>query len=249
MLGESEVDSLSLYNEDNYGISSICSEFSRRVNERPSAEYKVVVWGGCVANCAEDSLSEAVYDIRDRIISFLYFPSRTKGGVVMRPLYFKGNRNGSCVYPNLRNLTLPLLRYSSLSFSVKSFGYEVPSLEHLAFITSDSRIESISPEWTDLSIPERILIEHPRIKSIQIVFGLFSKPMVMNPIISFYPPQMLGWEVCRVLFLGIRQQHDNSPFAKLSSDLLRMIIGMINHSWIVKVYPSPPMSIENESIL
>ena len=77
--------------QSNYDVTDTCGAF-RRHQGLGRALHEVVVWGGIVANCAEDGLSLVIDQNAATLESLCYCPDRTKGGVLVRPKYYQGDR-------------------------------------------------------------------------------------------------------------------------------------------------------------
>eukprot|EP00906_Rhabdomonas_costata_P006591 RCo009600 len=102
---------------------------------------RVVVWGGGVLNCGESALTEMLSAISDQLELFIYFPAVTKGGLMARPRYFQGDREGQQAFPRLRCVAVPLraLLYGSLD----AWGYfPTPALRELFVLTDPPQVAS-----------------------------------------------------------------------------------------------------------
>lgn len=91
---------------------------------------ELVVWGGMVANCAEDALSRVVDCSAETLRSVTYCPDRTKGGVLIRPKYYQGDRCGRAVFPRLTDLAIRL----EPALLPVEFGWSTPELQHLRLL-------------------------------------------------------------------------------------------------------------------
>eukprot|EP00966_Prymnesium_polylepis_P230501 5333937-Prymnesium_polylepis.1 len=69
---------------------------------------ELIVWGGCVANCGEGTLSRLVDTNAAHLRSLIYMPTRTKGGVLIRPKYHCGDRGGRQSFPQLERMAIRL---------------------------------------------------------------------------------------------------------------------------------------------
>mmetsp|Transcript_80030 Transcript_80030/g.138912 ORF Transcript_80030/g.138912 Transcript_80030/m.138912 type:complete len:324 (+) Transcript_80030:83-1054(+) len=91
---------------------------------------ELVVWGGMVANCAEDALSRVVDSSSQTLRSVTYCPDRTKGGVLIRPKYYQGDRSGRAVFSRLTDLAIRL----EPALLPIEFGWTTPELQRLRLL-------------------------------------------------------------------------------------------------------------------
>jgi len=106
------------------------------------------VWGGIVANCAEHELSALVDENAASLRSVLYMPQRTKGGVLIRPKYYCGDRVGRTTFPVLKALAIRC----SPALLPADYGWVTPALEELTILVDpDVTCERDVARWLDLS--------------------------------------------------------------------------------------------------
>jgi len=91
---------------------------------------ELIVWGGCVANCGEGTLSRLVDTNAAHLRSLIYMPTRTKGGVLIRPKYHCGDRGGRQSFPQLERMAI---RLSPLVQPLQ-YGWETPALRELTLL-------------------------------------------------------------------------------------------------------------------
>mmetsp|Transcript_54947 Transcript_54947/g.170517 ORF Transcript_54947/g.170517 Transcript_54947/m.170517 type:complete len:330 (+) Transcript_54947:62-1051(+) len=134
---------LQFINSENYGFRTK----SRDVEE-------LVVWGGVVANCAEDCLSNVVDGCSEKLRRVVYCPDRTKGGCLIRPKYHEGDRGTSKVFPQLTDLTIRL--YPVLLPG--QYGWITPSLRRLRLlcvsVAKDRARDGRGHSLRDVNLPE-----------------------------------------------------------------------------------------------
>jgi len=67
---------------------------------------RLVVYGGNIWNGAESTLSQFISRNSDTLEEIIYTPGDTKGGSMIRPHYYKCNRDASLLFKNLKSVTL-----------------------------------------------------------------------------------------------------------------------------------------------
>ena len=67
------------------------------------------VWGGGVANAQEDTLSRRVDKNASTLQMVVYKPDHTKGGILIRPKYHRGDRRGLQTFPVLTHMSIRLV--------------------------------------------------------------------------------------------------------------------------------------------
>eukprot|EP00746_Dinoflagellata_sp_MGD_P005104 gnl/MRDRNA2_/MRDRNA2_109883_c0_seq1.p1 gnl/MRDRNA2_/MRDRNA2_109883_c0~~gnl/MRDRNA2_/MRDRNA2_109883_c0_seq1.p1 ORF type:complete len:343 (+),score=39.69 gnl/MRDRNA2_/MRDRNA2_109883_c0_seq1:79-1107(+) len=93
---------------------------------------KIVVWGGQVFNCGESDLSQLVDKNRHSLQELIYLPEETKGGVMIRPKYYQGDRRGVVAFPKLREMTIKLNSEDVLTSPF--FPWETVNLQHVRLV-------------------------------------------------------------------------------------------------------------------
>mmetsp|Transcript_14815 Transcript_14815/g.22306 ORF Transcript_14815/g.22306 Transcript_14815/m.22306 type:complete len:224 (-) Transcript_14815:126-797(-) len=181
---------------------------------------RMSVWGGVIANCGEDRVSELVYQSRDTLEVFLYYPRSTKGGVMVRPLYFQGNRCGRVVFSVLTELTMPwnAIKYT---MSLQKFGWITPKLKSLTILhPSTSPFQSV-----ELSSLLSITQEAPELEIIRIGIANYSDLNNIEEYATILPAVSLSWDKKRLLLLAMaKESHTSCPLAKLPKDTMRDIL-------------------------
>lgn len=66
----------------------------------------ISIWGCSVLNSDEDRLTQILWRNRLTLEKFVYLPTRTKGGVFPRPLYWNGDRMGRAAFPHVRHIMM-----------------------------------------------------------------------------------------------------------------------------------------------
>jgi len=115
---------------------------------------ELVVWGGIVANCGEDVLAKLVDACAAQLRRVVYCPDRTKGGCLIRPKYYLGNRGGKQTFPRLLELSIRL----EPVLLPRQFGWITPALRqlHLLCVTDaqDRRRNEHGHSLRDVRAPQ-----------------------------------------------------------------------------------------------
>lgn len=192
-----------------------------RSNHASARELRcLVVWGGMVANCAEDDLSQLVDESAEVLQSVLYCPTRTKGGALIRPKYHVGDRGGKVTFPVLTDLSIRL----SPVLLPRNYGWLCPNLLRLRLLcvvergrspataaTEEVRLPFVKQlkQWMGekekQGLAQQMLVHCPRLESItfslcQVEPGCGRKE---RDWITLLPPMPISWEVKRLLLLPI----------------------------------------------
>ncbi|CAB9529967.1 expressed unknown protein [Seminavis robusta] len=69
-----------------------------------STATDVTIWGGNLWNCGEHSASKLVQSRRKHLQRFIYLPEAHKGGRMVRPHYYRGDRGATMDFPSLQVL-------------------------------------------------------------------------------------------------------------------------------------------------
>lgn len=91
---------------------------------------EIDVWGGAVFNCGESALSRTIDSNASTLRSVTYKPDSTKGGVLVRPKYHRGDRSGTQDFPVLTDMAIrltPLIVPSSA-------GWRTPALRRFTLL-------------------------------------------------------------------------------------------------------------------
>jgi hypothetical protein len=228
-------------NNSLYGFA----ESRQRSNSRKSPMYKhVTVWGGVIANCGEDQVSDCVNNSRDTLESFTYFPASTKGGVMVRPLYCRGDRNGTVVFSALTDLTMPL-RALDWSETLTKCGWITPKLKSLCLLTP---YEVGVTSLTQIPILEGLLAEAPHLEQIRIATAEFGTPDVINVKISILPPAPISWEKKRLLLIALKKESMPAcPLASLPVDIMQYLFSMLGRAdWKIEYSKEDDVKEDND---
>jgi hypothetical protein len=206
---------------------------------------EINIWGGLIFNGGESDVSSVVYCSRNSLESFTYFPTRTKGGAMVRPLYYQGDRQGKCEFPNLKSLSMPL-HAMEFSQSLVAFGWITPSLKKLTLLKPDQSgdpEDSKQPEYYSLlllTLGQQLQRENPTLETITIAEANFDSPESKRTIVSLKMPTQLSRDKTTLMLLALAKENPNMcGLAGLSTDLIKCIYNMLSCSFQV-VYP-PPM--------
>lgn len=189
------------------------------------------VWRGSVLNGGESSLSSFAWNNKTTLETVCYAPLRTKGGVFIRPLYYRGDRGGNAEFPALRMLVL----------GARVFPHEYgwicrESLECLVYVSFGNMSYEIDARFL------KLLLSQGTYKSLRCVLfcpvtvetNLFTHPLA--PTIVAYPPIDTPWAIRRLLWLG-RSPNSQSPFfSQLPKDIIRKICSYLKCDWRIISY-------------
>jgi len=186
---------------------------------------RLIVWGGCVANIGEDNLSRFVDAGAEVLEHMTYIPDRTKGGVLIRPKYYRGDRGGQQVFPRLTELTI---RLSPVLLPLES-GWLMPGLQRLRLLVDvkgetlkggvPCALQSDLRTWLGLQrrrrcLPNVMMTACPELDSISIALGSTQdETQEQTDWFVMKPPRLVPWEVHRLLLLPIlhREQGGDRP--------------------------------------
>jgi hypothetical protein len=179
------------------------------VQRAASTIEEITVWGGCVANCAESSLSRLVDKHAATLRQVTYIPERTKGGVLVRPKYHRGDREGNQNFPLLESLEIRL----SPSIQPFEYGWNTPALRELT-LSIDLASQRSPPSAASLARVldvrdpghgyARHLHEHcPSVEAVHVVVCRADDTRRSRlRLCSVRPPsEPVPWEVFRLLLL------------------------------------------------
>lgn len=94
---DAEACSILVLHCDGYG-----REICNKANEQRHTAVDVTIWGGWVLNCEESAVARLVRSQRENLRRFIYAPTRTKGGRMIRPHYT--DRSSRMTFPSLATL-------------------------------------------------------------------------------------------------------------------------------------------------
>ena len=214
---------LIVHNQDNYGLSEMVGSAA---GKKAGAIVDVTIWGGCSFNCGERSTSQLVQNHRESLLRFIYLPQSHKGGRMVRPLYDRGDRGSTSLFPALKTLGY----YEDCGTPFDAL-WIVPNLEKLYVFQGFSNGSStILDRWTtesidmDQTLPLRVLEESPRLQEIIVAVPNFSQPFRFH-VLRRLVPRPLTWKILRLLQLVLRKErHETCPMAMLPSALVDRIV-------------------------
>jgi len=192
---------------------------------------QLVVWGGEVANRAEDDLSKVVDRSAGTLRSVTYCPDRTKGGVLVRPKYYRGDRGGEQVFPQLTDLAIRL----EPVLLPREYGWITPGLRHLRLLCMthglqrsrdeyggkpDFRLPNrrciqawLGQERQELerqSLPQELLASCPNLESITIALAAAEdEDYTGTDWFLLLPAKPVPWSVHRLLLLAVLKPSDS----------------------------------------
>lgn len=226
---------------------------------------ELVVWGGVVANCGEDQLSQIVDSNRDCLRSITYCPETTKGGCLVRPKYHQRDRGGKEVFPQLTDMTIRL----EPTLLPEDYGWITPNLQRLRLLAVTSarcqelkvRIQSLR-KWLktgDGTFSEELLKACPNLESITVAFASIAEEDRREiDWIQLLPPQIVPWSVHRLILLAVlKPQHEltsegsmASPMSILNIQLANAVLGFLGRpAWVLKQNIIDPSEAERLQIL
>ena len=119
--------------------------YLRAATEAEPPLFRLVVWGGVVANGGEGILSCLVDNNSHTLQRVMYAPVRTKGGCLIRPKYYVGNRSGEQRFENLKELAIR----ADPGLLPRSYGWVTPNLNQLELLVSSSDVRETCQEDAD----------------------------------------------------------------------------------------------------
>ena len=196
----------------------------------------ITIWSGFIANCGESSLSSIVLKSCDTLTRFTYFPYRTKGGSMVRPLYCRGDRAGKVVFSNLQYLAMPC-HVIMWTHSLAPCGWITPSLKELSLIVphTEIRYDRILKNIQLIKDEASLHTENPTLKTINITSGNFDDPTATQTcLVKIECPVYLSTEIISLLLLVMTKERSTScRLAALPKDIIRYIFNMLHSSWQV----------------
>jgi len=203
-----------------------CEKFIHAVNEfdmdqhRPVSE--LIVWGGVVANCGEHTLSKIAFENAHILRSLVYCPDRTKGGALIRPGYFRGDRGFKMEFPKLTDMSIRL----SPALLPEEYGWITPELRRLRLLcvipalqrsrddsgrgSPDFRLPGFKSvnKWlsvnTQNALSCALFTACPKLESITLVLcSTADSTCSQTDWIELLPPKPLPWNIQRLLLLPV----------------------------------------------
>lgn len=190
---------------------------------------ELIVWGGCVANCGEDTLSSIVDRNASSLQHVVYCPDRTKGGVLIRPKYHRGDRGGKALFSSLVDLSIrlePVLlpqqlgwvtpglkRMRLLCVMRKSPRYTYSALEADGSSKLELPCRRALQQWLNTSepsgLPQQLLRACPDLESITFsICSTVDSSRTETDWIALLPPKPVPWSIHRLLLLPVLHSRD-----------------------------------------
>lgn len=265
---------LAITKTDNYGVGNAtrmwaASSDAAKANDvdagqagkltplsRRSPLEELVVWDANVANCAESALSRLVDAHAPTLRNVVYAPKRTKGGVLVRPKYHRGDRGGKQLFRALQSLQIRL----APPILPSQYGWTAPYLQELTLLVNcddvkwhvdaddfvahthgadvDGDHQAItcwqSAMWLDATqYPTQLHRDCPGLK--HITFALMHLPAAEGyvlPWVRLHPPCPVAWNIHRLLLLPILKPDPTAtktscPFSALNYDIVTVILHFV----------------------
>jgi len=230
---------------------------------------ELIVWGGVVANCGEDNLSSLVFKNSEILETVVYCPDRTKGGCLIRPGYFRGDRSLELEFGKLRDLSIRL----SPALLPQEYGWITPELRHLRLLsvitalqcsrdggnrgTSDSRLPDCHSlrRWLSVStkddLPCALLAACPKLESITIALcSTADTQCTQTDWIELLPPKPLPWSTQKLLLLPLLKPASQnkgavSPLSSLCLNIVKIIFAFLGRPrWQYRDHEVPVSIVE-----
>jgi hypothetical protein len=198
----------------------------------PSKETDVTIWGGDLFNCGESDVSRLVFERREHLKRFVCIPQNQnqnhKGGRMIRPHYYRGDRTSTMTFPSLKTLG-----YYEDRGTPQDARWLAPNLETL-YVFQGPRYENSSmrilDRWAvktgDRGLPQRVLEESPNLK--EIVFCAkpdFSVPFQFQTRRRLVAPSSMPAGSLRVLGVAIKKENaETCPMAMLPAGVMSHIV-------------------------
>jgi len=226
---------------------------------------ELVVWGGCVANCGEDSLSRLVDSRHAQLQSVVYAPATTKGGVLIRPKYHAGDRGGQQDFPKLDRMAIRLLPGPLLPWQ---YGWRTPALSELTLLIDPwdlhagyeaARTRRVLASWLrraelpEGSTDDELRANCPQLRRVHVALchGL-DATRAQTRLLTLSWPRRTPWAVERLLHLVATkpdpQVEDDSAAGRCHNALrqaLPLLLPLLSEpGWACHVRPAPPSTEE-----
>ena len=256
--------SLIINAESNYRISSHCSRYTEESGVHTL--QKLVVWGGCVGNCAGDSFSQLLLDQRKSLRTIIFFPERAKRSLI-QPHYIHRRKeiheDAPEAFPCLTTLAAP----EWAARRPLDSGYRTPKLRQLIVLINVppdmplTRVELKTmpslQRWCNVTSPlshvHTLRADCPALEHIHLVDTNPDNDAVTacvatsaELICTLTAPGPLPWAQYRLLLLGTRES--SSWFGRISmggdaGGLIKNVLSFLHQPhWSVTVGPRCLMS-------
>lgn len=203
-------------NQSNYDISEACKPWDKpRLNQAKKKHQElmeVVIWGGCVGNCAEHTLSRCIDGAAHSLRTITYCPDRTKGGVMVRPKYHLGDREGRQTFPSVESIGIR----HQLGILPSDYGWDTPNLRSITlYIEEPGPEEELSylsgygtHQWIDTELnPKNLLIGSKKVVDITICSWRQTEEegLQIRDLLEMHPPGtvVVPWHIHRLLLLPV----------------------------------------------
>eukprot|EP01102_Stenamoeba_stenopodia_P000611 TRINITY_DN10589_c0_g1_i1.p1 TRINITY_DN10589_c0_g1~~TRINITY_DN10589_c0_g1_i1.p1 ORF type:complete len:364 (+),score=74.11 TRINITY_DN10589_c0_g1_i1:165-1094(+) len=164
---------------------------------------ELVFWGGNFLNCQEDDAAYLVDHNALVLEKLTYFPNGTKGGALIRPKYYRGDRTSVVLFPKLVELSIPL---HTGAYNTYVWGYNAPSLKHIQLLIDPKYGEerAARSKWRIANkAPAIALKSYPKLRDITAVVSMEKDTTrVRTPWAVLHTPRRSPWEVLRLLFIA-----------------------------------------------
>eukprot|EP01102_Stenamoeba_stenopodia_P007415 TRINITY_DN2074_c0_g6_i1.p1 TRINITY_DN2074_c0_g6~~TRINITY_DN2074_c0_g6_i1.p1 ORF type:complete len:368 (-),score=73.87 TRINITY_DN2074_c0_g6_i1:56-1015(-) len=195
-----------------YLVDPESRECRREISKRVARE--LVFWGGDFLNNSEFNTSLIVHRCALVLERLSFLPRYTKGGAMIRPKYYEGNRTSIVHFPRLTHLSIPFHTYVENPFE---WGYDAPSLKHIELLIDPEHV-SISESayyfhdyiqvWQRPDkVPTALLAHYPELRDITAVIArVDDKTRTRIPWAILHTPRRESWDVVRLLFIAFHKE-------------------------------------------
>ena len=140
------------------------------------------VLGGYRYNWGEDEDSKFVFGNVNTLTSVTYWPDCTKGGDLVRPFYWKGDRKTALEFPVLKTL-----KVTAWASNPRHFGWIAPELETLGILRLERcehyGFSNACTPYTRADLITDLKEAYPKLKTIQFYSGLPWEPELVEEIV------------------------------------------------------------------
>eukprot|EP01084_Bolivina_argentea_P262084 443125_1 len=174
----------------------------------------VIIWGGYSFNGGEAGISKMLLNRFRELERFVFIPQDHKGGRLVRPKYYNGDRSGKQTFPSLHTLG-----YWADIGVPKEYGWICPNLKKLIVFEPYADYEKMIKPKSITQLNEEILKDCPLLQTILYVrlplinenystdtytrtIGYdFNNPMKYEIITEMNAPVDIGWDITNVIQL------------------------------------------------
>ena len=215
----------------------------------PSGEAtEIIFWGGFYLNCEEDFASAIVHNNADTLKHLTYFPGRTKGGCMIRPLYFQGDRGGKVLFPVLESISMCL--HTGVG-NLYGWGYIAPQLNTIDLLIDPLHGLSYHADWPYVrGVPVTLLGHYPKLERIRAFIAAEDDTRERKKHLwaVLNTPKKCSWDVKRVLLIGaMKEDSATCILASLPLELIALIVEFLCEDWSIEVVNSSYQK-ENEQL-